>query len=370
VQGRNVVGAAHLSLVDGVVDLDPESAVFEAMLDGWRDQQLARSLSFGTIDAGARVVRRFQQSASSFPWTWTPTAFDSWSAALRVEQRAPTTLRGYQLSLRSFLTYVCDPVYGWDDECMSRFGTHPVQICSGANSVAHVVESEGRPGRRSMTRAECQDLFDAADNRADRIRLAGRKGWVPAVRDATMLKVAYGWGLRRQELVMLERHDFGANPKAPEFGDFGVCQVRFGKASNGSGPRRRGVLTVMGWAAEVMAEWTTDIWPQARREGATGLWPSERDDRVSEDRITAAFTSVAKEAGLDTALSPHCLRHSYVTHLIEDGFDVLFVQQQVGHRHASTTAIYTSVSSDYRTRMLRSALDAVVMGPAPKVTGS
>jgi site-specific recombinase XerD len=51
---------------------------------------------------------------------------------------------------------------------------------------------------------------------------------------------------------------------------------------------------------------------------------------------------------------------AYVTHLIEDGFDALFVQQQVGHRHASTTSIYTSVSSDYKTRVLRAALDRVV----------
>jgi site-specific recombinase XerD len=107
-----------------------------------------------------------------------------------------------------------------------------------------------------------------------------------------------------------------------------------------------------------------------RRVGSAGLWPSEREDRVSEDRLTAAFASAAREAGLDASLSLHCLRHSYVTHLIEDGFDVLFVQQQVGHRNASTTSIYTSVSSDYRTRMLRSALDAVVMGSArPKESG-
>lgn len=65
-----VVGAAHLSLVDGVTELDPESTVFEAMLDGWRAQQLARMLSFATIDAGARVVRRFMESASTFPWHW------------------------------------------------------------------------------------------------------------------------------------------------------------------------------------------------------------------------------------------------------------------------------------------------------------
>jgi integrase/recombinase XerC len=52
----------------------------------------------------------------------------------------------------------------------------------------------------------------------------------------------------------------------------------------------------------------------------------------------------------------HCLRHSYVSHLIEDGADPLFVQFQAGHSWASTTAIYTTVGQDARNRMLRAAL--------------
>ncbi|MGH3226237.1 MAG: tyrosine-type recombinase/integrase [Streptosporangiaceae bacterium] len=63
-----------------------------------------------------------------------------------------------------------------------------------------------------------------------------------------------------------------------------------------------------------------------------------------------------------TRVRPHTLSaersRSYVTHLIEAGWDPLFVQQQAGHEHASTTAIYTCVSSDFRTRTLRRALDA------------
>jgi integrase/recombinase XerC len=53
-------------------------------------------------------------------------------------------------------------------------------------------------------------------------------------------------------------------------------------------------------------------------------------------------------------------RRTYVTHLVEDGWDPLFVQQQAGHEYASTTAIYTCVSSDFRTRTLRSALDSTM----------
>jgi site-specific recombinase XerD len=163
--------------------------------------------------------------------------------------------------------------------------------------------------------------------------------------------------LRRRELVNLAVHDFGRNPKAPEFGEFGVCVVRYGKASRGSPPKRRGVLTVMPWSADVLEQWVREVWPLCRHEASAALWPSERAENVSEQRFSMVFARTAQEAGLAPGLTAHGLRHAYVTHLVEDGFDVLFVQQQVGHEHASTTSIYTSVSSDYRTRVLRAALD-------------
>lgn len=55
----------------------------------------------------------------------------------------------------------------------------------------------------------------------------------------------------------------------------------------------------------------------------------------------------------------HCLRHSYVTHLIEFGYDERFVQEQVGHAYASTTAIYAGVSGDYKNQAMARALSRV-----------
>ena len=68
------------------------------------------------------------------------------------------------------------------------------------------------------------------------------------------------------------------------------------------------------------------------------------------------FAAYRDAMGLPPELTPHCLRHSYVSHLVEDGVDPLFVQQQVGHSWASTTAIYTSVTNDYKNKVLRQAL--------------
>ncbi|WP_405682074.1 hypothetical protein [Streptomyces sp. NBC_00057] len=58
-----------------------------------------------------------------------------------------------------------------------------------------------------------------------------------------------------------------------------------------------------------------------------------------------------------------------MTHLIEAGYDPLFVQQQVGHSYASTTALHTSVSSDFRTRTLRKVLDGTIGRATSTATG-
>jgi site-specific recombinase XerD len=72
--------------------------------------------------------------------------------------------------------------------------------------------------------------------------------------------------------------------------------------------------------------------------------------------LNAAFATARDLAGLDPVLDLHSLRHSYVTHLVEFDYPERFVQEQVGHAYASTTAIYTSVSDAYRNTLLRRSL--------------
>lgn len=71
--------------------------------------------------------------------------------------------------------------------------------------------------------------------------------------------------------------------------------------------------------------------------------------------------SLVDELGFPPGLDLHSFRRSYATHLqIEHGYDVSFVQLQLGHEHASTTSIYTLASPDYRARELERVLNATV----------
>ena len=83
---------------------------------------------------------------------------------------------------------------------------------------------------------------------------------------------------------------------------------------------------------------------------------TERRGRVSLRHVNARFARCRDGAGLPDELDLHCLRHSYITHLIEAGYPERFVTDQVGHAYAATTAIYTGVSDDYKNRVLTAAL--------------
>lgn len=353
-------GAAHLVLAEGVVPLDPEPAIFNAMLEGWARQQRVRFLKDETIARRLWLVQRFQAFSGLYPWQWTAEEIEAFFAGLRSGERpiAVSTARGYQMDLRLFLEYVCDRRYGWISLCEDRVGAVPRQLIDLDNSVVHASVFEGRPGRRPLTYDEVQALFDAADARVEDIRARGRKGGLAAQRDAAVLKTVYAFGLRRREAWGLDLGDFRRNPKLPQFGGHGGVFVRWGKSSRGGPPRRRTVLLVpeMDWILPVLEQWLAELRPLFNPGNHPALWVTERRGRINDRKLDAIFAAARDSAGLDPALDLHCLRHSYVTHLIEFDYPERFVQDQVGHAYASTTAIYSGVGDDYRNRMLLRAL--------------
>jgi integrase/recombinase XerC len=364
--GRAVLaGAAGLELVSGVAQLRPEDAMFEAMLSGWRAQQAARGLRADTITARQRLVRRFGEFTSEYPWQWSPVHMDEWSLYLTAEEHlAPSTIRAYQCTLRQFTEFLVDGRYGWAAACEEAFGAgqHPVAICHEWNTIAHLNDYEGNPEARPFTREELQRFLDYADDQVDRAARSGRKGALAAYRDATIFKVIYGWGLRRTETSKLDVADFGRNPRAPQFGRYGTLNVRYGKAKRGQPPRRRNVLSVMDWAVEAVADYVEEIRPRFGFADHPALWVTERGGRVKPAEINARFAAYRDALGLPAALTVHSERHAYVTHLTENGADRRFIQQQVGHECDSSTAVYTHVSDDFMNMALSRALAPAFAG--------
>jgi site-specific recombinase XerD len=132
--------------------------------------------------------------------------------------------------------------------------------------------------------------------------------------------------------------------------------VRFGKAKRGGAPRRRTVISLFDWAVEGLAEYVSEVRPRFDAGAHPALWLTERRSRLSMRSLDERFAECRQAIGLPEELDLHCLRHSYVTHLVEGGYPERFVSEQVGHSASSTTSIYTSVSDDFKNQVLSRAL--------------
>ncbi|MEV8084609.1 tyrosine-type recombinase/integrase [Pseudarthrobacter oxydans] len=193
--------------------------------------------------------------------------------------------------------------------------------------------------------------------------------WVRVLLGVTvgLLKTAYGWGLRRDELRHLSLVDFSRNVKAPYFGDYGILRVRFGKPQKGSPKKQRSVLTLLDWAAEAVDDWVKRGLPRYGQP-VGDLFPTDRGGLVPEKNLRARMRGFLDELGFPPGLDLHSLRRSYVTHMqTEHGYDTKFISMQVGHEHTSTTTIYTLPSPDYAARELERVLNSTLLASNSRV---
>lgn len=159
-----------------------------------------------------------------------------------------------------------------------------------------------------------------------------------ARRDRAILEVLYGTGLRISELVGLSLADLDL--------DAGLLRA-FGK---GSKERvvplgRYAVAALVDWLAPAgRPELEPDRW--ARRDDADALFLNRRGGRLSRQGAWMVVKRAGERAGLHGHLSPHVLRHSCATHMVDHGADIRTVQELLGHASISTTQVYTLVSTE------------------------
>jgi integrase/recombinase XerD len=159
------------------------------------------------------------------------------------------------------------------------------------------------------------------------------------VKHRAAVMTLYGSGLRISEAMALRVHDIDS--------DRMVITVRHGKGDKD----RQVVLSVV--LLETLREYCREYRP----------WPwlfcgDKLGQPLTTRTIQRVVTEAGKRAGITKRVTPHVLRHSYATHLLEAGTDLRVIQTLLGHRSLKTTAIYTHVATD-RLRAVRSPLDAL-----------
>lgn len=162
---------------------------------------------------------------------------------------------------------------------------------------------------------------------------------VPNVKHRALLNLTYSSGLRVGELVRLRIEDIDR--------ERGLVRVRSGKG-------RKDRNTVLSTTALEQI----DVYMKAMRpEG--WLFPGGRGrGHLTERTVQHVFARAAKAARIERHASVHCLRHSFATHLLEDGVDLRYIQELLGHRSSRTTEIYTHVTRKDLARIM-SPLDRI-----------
>ncbi len=154
-----------------------------------------------------------------------------------------------------------------------------------------------------------------------------------AFRDRAMLELAYGAGLRVGEWITLKVSDLML--------DEGVVRV-FGKGS------KERLVPVGGSATGAVAIYLRELRPRLERgKGAGVLFLNARGAPLSRMGAWKILRKYVQLAGITKAVTPHTLRHSFATHLLEGGADLRSVQEMLGHADISTTQIYTHVDREY-----------------------
>jgi integrase/recombinase XerC/integrase/recombinase XerD len=151
------------------------------------------------------------------------------------------------------------------------------------------------------------------------------------LRDRAMLELAYSCGLRCEEIVNLDSGSF----------DFETEQLRV--LGKGSKERLLPVGELAQGALRRYAERGRPALADDRREPA--LFLSKNGRRLSNSDVTRRLALWIREAAVGAGVSPHSLRHSFATHLLEGGADLRTIQELLGHASISTTQVYTRVDA-------------------------
>jgi len=217
----------------------------------------------------------------------------------------PSSIRRNLAAIRTYFAFLLA------DGHVTADPTERIDLPRGARRLPHV-----------LTPAEVVQLLEAPDP-ADPLY------W----RDRALLEFAYAAGVRVSELIGLKVRDVDLQE--------GFALV-FGKGS------KERMVPVGRSALRALIVYLREIRPRLVRDGSEGtLFLSARGQPLSRMGVWKILRRQVRRAGIEKRVSPHTLRHSFATHLLEGGADLAAVQEMLGHADISTTQVYTHVEREY-----------------------
>ncbi len=169
------------------------------------------------------------------------------------------------------------------------------------------------------------------------VEAAGAPGTPLALRDRALLELLYGTGARISEAVGLDVDDVQE-----------VVDLAPGEGAlllRGKGGKER-LVPVGSYARDALGAYLVRGRPALVERAGPALFLNARGGRLSRQSAWAALAKAAERAGVTREVSPHTLRHSFATHLLDGGADVRVVQELLGHASVTTTQVYTLVTVD------------------------
>ena len=235
---------------------------------------------------------------------------DAYVGVLRARGLAPSSVKRATVAVRSLHRFRSDE------------GLAPTDPSAGVETPR---VPAGLP--KALTEAEVGSLLDQVEGESAIAR-----------RDRAILEVLYGTGARISEVCALSLGDVDL--------DAGLLRL-FGKGS------KERVVPIGRFARVALAQWLDEegrgvIAPEqfARRTDADAVFLNARGGRLGRQGAWAIVRKYGDAAGLGDRLTPHVLRHSCATHMLDHGADIRAVQELLGHASITTTQVYTMVSND------------------------
>ena len=209
---------------------------------------------------------------------------------------------------------------------------HAFGLAEGLTSVNAAadlpVPKQSRRLPKAMSVGEVQALIDGVE-----------RDTPEGLRDAALLELMYATGARVSEAVGLDVDDVTRLLGDP---DIGLRLI-------GKGDKER-IVPVGSYARKAIDAYLVRGRPAllaAARRSTPALFVNTRGDRLSRQGAFLVVQERARRAGITHSISPHALRHSFATHLLDGGADIRVVQELLGHASVTTTQIYTKVTAEH-----------------------